>query len=136
MGQNYTGMLLSVSKTPGKGVVDMMAMEAAPGKHTERFPGNTLAVLTFMCLGLAADPVLLTGKGGKAGIWQSGMGIAAHTDNNRVFFVTGQLFWCYSFMLVNVLHITGMVTDQVRTTVPMDPQLLERSQSAPWNKPL
>ncbi|CZR60561.1 uncharacterized protein PAC_10457 [Phialocephala subalpina] len=66
---NYTGILLSVSKTPGAGVVDMMAMEAAPG--------------------LPADLNLLAGKGGKAGIWQSGMGIAADTTKNRVFFVTG-----------------------------------------------
>lgn len=43
----------------------------------------------MILLGEVADPNLLLGKGGKAGIWQSGMGIAADTDNNRVFFVTG-----------------------------------------------
>ncbi|KUJ15855.1 uncharacterized protein LY89DRAFT_670394 [Mollisia scopiformis] len=66
---NYTDILIAVSKTPSKGVTDMMEMEVSPGEP--------------------ADPNLLLGKGGKAGIWQSGMGIAADTVNNRVFFSTG-----------------------------------------------
>ncbi|KAJ9158479.1 WSC-domain-containing protein [Coniochaeta hoffmannii] len=66
---NYTGMLVSVSKTPGVGVVSMFAMEASPGAPTPQ-------------------PLDLTVQnGGKAGIWQSGMGLA--TDGSRIFAVTG-----------------------------------------------
>jgi iron transport multicopper oxidase len=62
-------MLVSVSKTPGVGVVSMIAMEASPGAPTPQ-------------------PLSLTVQnGGKAGIWQSGMGIA--TDGSRIFVVTG-----------------------------------------------
>ena len=65
---NYTGMLVSVSTTPGVGVVSLFAMESSPG----------------------APPVvanILTEQGGKAGIWQGGMGIAV--DGNRLFIATG-----------------------------------------------
>lgn len=66
---NYTGMLVSVSKTPGVGVVSIYTMEASPGAPSPQ-------------------PLDLTvEKGGKAGIWQSGMGIA--TDGNRIFIATG-----------------------------------------------
>ena len=66
---NYTGYLVSVSKEPGVGVVSLYAMEAAPGAPSPQ-------------------PLdIFEEKGGKAGIWQSGMGIAV--DNNRVFIVTG-----------------------------------------------
>ncbi|KAH8763860.1 hypothetical protein BGZ57DRAFT_991050, partial [Hyaloscypha finlandica] len=64
---NYTGMLVAVSKTPGVGITNIQAMQASPGQ--------------------AIDLDVTTEFGGKAGIWQSGMGIAA--DTNRVFFVTG-----------------------------------------------
>jgi iron transport multicopper oxidase len=61
-------MLLSVTKTTGA-VTNIIAMEARPGA-----PSPQATVYT-------------TQGGGKAGIWQSGMGIA--TDGSRVFFVTG-----------------------------------------------
>ena len=62
-------MLLTVSKTPGVGVVSLYAMESSPGAPKPQ-PLN-----------------ILTEKGGKAGIWQSGMGLAV--DGNRVFVTTG-----------------------------------------------
>jgi len=66
---NYTGMLVAVSKTAGVGVTNVIAMEAQPGAPSPQ-----------------ALDITVQG-GGKAGIWQSGMGIA--TDGNRVFFATG-----------------------------------------------
>ncbi|TVY39827.1 hypothetical protein LOCC1_G004958 [Lachnellula occidentalis] len=57
-----------VSTTPGVGVTSLFAMESSPG----------------------ASPVvtdITVQKGGKAGIWQSGMGFS--TDGNRFFAVTG-----------------------------------------------
>ncbi|KAH8750355.1 hypothetical protein F5882DRAFT_310292, partial [Hyaloscypha sp. PMI_1271] len=68
---NYTGMLVAMSKTKGVGVTSIMAMEANPGAPQPQ-------QLDYTKQG-----------GGKAGIWQSGFGIAADTANNRVFFVTG-----------------------------------------------
>lgn len=65
---NYTGMLLSVTKTSGA-VTNVIAMEASPGAPSPQ-------ALDYTVQG-----------GGKAGIWQSGMGLA--TDGNRVFFATG-----------------------------------------------
>ena len=66
---NYTGYLMSISKTPGVGVVSMWATEAMPGAPKPQ-------------------PLeLATERGGKAGIWQSGMGLP--TIGNRVYFVTG-----------------------------------------------
>ncbi|KAK2042793.1 WSC domain-containing protein [Colletotrichum somersetense] len=66
---NYTGYLLSVSKTPGVGPVSMWATEAAPGAP-------------------APQPLDLANEsGGKAGIWQSGMGLP--TIGNNVYFVSG-----------------------------------------------
>ncbi|PMD49844.1 uncharacterized protein K444DRAFT_711847 [Hyaloscypha bicolor E] len=65
---NYTGILLTVSKTTGQ-MQDQMVMMASPGSPWA--------------------PDLQAGKGGKAGIWQSGMAIAADLDKNRVFFATG-----------------------------------------------
>ncbi|CZS96609.1 related to beta-1,3 exoglucanase precursor [Rhynchosporium agropyri] len=65
---NYTGMVVAVSTTPGVGITSMFAMESSPG----------------------ASPVqndLLVEKGGKAGIWQGGMGLAV--DGNRFFLTTG-----------------------------------------------
>lgn len=65
---NYTGMIAGVSTTPGVGVTSMFAMEAAPG----------------------APPTItdiMVQKGGKAGIWMSGM--APATDGDRIFVVTG-----------------------------------------------
>lgn len=65
---NYTGMLVAVSTTPGVGVTSIYAMEGGP----------------------AAQPVvtdIFSQQGGKAGIWQGGMGLA--TDNSRFFFATG-----------------------------------------------
>jgi iron transport multicopper oxidase len=70
---NYTGYIVSVSKTPGVGVVSMYAMEASPGAPSPQL------------LDLNGD------LGGKAGIWQSGMGLAV--DGSRVFFVTGYSSW-------------------------------------------
>jgi iron transport multicopper oxidase len=32
---NYTGMLVTVSKTSGTGVTNIIAMEASPGEHAE-----------------------------------------------------------------------------------------------------
>ncbi|KAM7209387.1 WSC domain containing protein [Naviculisporaceae sp. PSN 640] len=66
---NYTGMVAAVSKQPGVGVLGLFAMEITPGAPSPQ-------------------PLdLLTEKGGKAGIWQSGMGIAV--DGSRAFVVTG-----------------------------------------------
>jgi iron transport multicopper oxidase len=62
-------MLVSVSKTANVGVTNVIAMEAQPGAPSPQ-----------------ALDITVEG-GGKAGIWQSGMGIAA--DGNRIFFVTG-----------------------------------------------
>ncbi|KAG4437998.1 hypothetical protein IFR05_006499 [Cadophora sp. M221] len=65
---NYTGMVVAVSTTPGVGVTSIFAMESSPG----------------------APPVqgdILVEKGGKAGIWQGGMGLAV--DGNRIFLATG-----------------------------------------------
>ncbi|KAI4172140.1 MAG: hypothetical protein LQ348_006819, partial [Seirophora lacunosa] len=64
---NYTGMVASVSTQPGVGVTSMFAMEAAPGGP------STLDIMEQ--------------KGGKAGIWMSGM--APATDGARIFVVTG-----------------------------------------------
>lgn len=64
---NYTGLLVSVTKTTGS--VSMYAMEASPGAPSPQPLDITVQ------------------EGGKAGIWHSGMGIAS--DGNRVFFVTG-----------------------------------------------
>ncbi|KAI9048154.1 hypothetical protein LZ554_007949 [Drepanopeziza brunnea f. sp. 'monogermtubi'] len=66
---NYTGMLVAVSKTAGVGVTNIQAMEASPGAPSPQ-----------------ALDITVQG-GGKAGIWQGGMGLAA--DVNRVFFITG-----------------------------------------------
>ncbi|KAG4438082.1 hypothetical protein IFR05_006448 [Cadophora sp. M221] len=59
---NYTGMLVAVSKTAG-------AMQASPGAPSPQ------------------ELDINQEGGGKAGIWQGGMGIAG--DVNRVFFITG-----------------------------------------------
>ena len=69
---NYTGMLVTVSKTNGVGVTNIQAMEAGPFAPSPQ--------------GL---DITVSGAGGKAGIWQSGMGLALDAPNNRVFFVTG-----------------------------------------------
>jgi iron transport multicopper oxidase len=66
---NHTGMLVAVSKSPGVGVTSIYAMEASPGAPA--------VIANFS--GDQGD--------GKAGIWQSGMGLA--TDGNRLFFATG-----------------------------------------------
>ncbi|KAI4261331.1 MAG: hypothetical protein L6R42_003465 [Xanthoria sp. 1 TBL-2021] len=65
---NYTGMIAGVSTVPGVGVNSMFAMEAAPGA-----PPVTLDIMNQ--------------KGGKAGIWMSGM--APATDGGRLFITTG-----------------------------------------------
>lgn len=65
---NYTGMLVAVSTTPGVGVTSLFAMESSPGAP---------AVVTDITVQ----------QGGKAGIWQGGMGLA--TDGNRLFLATG-----------------------------------------------
>ncbi|KAI8167534.1 hypothetical protein KHU50_006488 [Colletotrichum sp. SAR 10_65] len=66
---NYTGYLVSVSKTPGVGPVSMWATEAAPGAPKPQ-------------------PIDLANEtGGKAGIWQSGMGLPV--IGNNVYFVAG-----------------------------------------------
>ncbi|KAI4247917.1 MAG: hypothetical protein LQ352_006058 [Teloschistes flavicans] len=65
---NYTGMVTGVSTTSGVGVTSMFAMEAAPGAPP-------------------AVTDIMVQKGGKAGIWMSGM--APSTDGNRLFVVTG-----------------------------------------------
>lgn len=68
---NYTGMIVAVSKTPGVGVVSMFAMESSPGAPTPQ-------------------PLDITDQnGGKAGIWQGGMGLA--TDGSRIFLATGSV---------------------------------------------
>ncbi|CZS88993.1 uncharacterized protein RCO7_04645 [Rhynchosporium graminicola] len=67
---NYTGMLVAVSKTAGVGVTNIQAMQASPGAPKPQ------------------ELDIFEEGGGKAGIWQGGMGIAA--DINRVFFITGQ----------------------------------------------
>jgi hypothetical protein len=66
---NYTGMLVAVSITPGVGVTSIYAMEGGPAAQPE------------------VDNIF-TQQGGKAGIWQGGMGIAS--DNSRIFLATGK----------------------------------------------
>ncbi|KAK4207364.1 hypothetical protein QBC37DRAFT_327498, partial [Rhypophila decipiens] len=66
---NYTGMLVSVSKTAGVGVTGVQAMVAAPGAPSPQ------------PLDIHVE------QGGKGGIWQSGAGLAV--DGRRVFFSTG-----------------------------------------------
>jgi iron transport multicopper oxidase len=66
---NYTGMLVAVSKTPGVGVTSIYAMESSPGAPTPQPLDYKVE------------------NGGKAGIWQSGMGLA--TDISRIFLATG-----------------------------------------------
>ncbi|KAH9212453.1 hypothetical protein DL95DRAFT_304226, partial [Leptodontidium sp. 2 PMI_412] len=66
---NYTGMLVAVSKTAGVGVTNIQAMQASPGAPSPQ------------------ELDINEEGGGKAGIWQGGMGIAG--DVNRVFFITG-----------------------------------------------
>ncbi|KAF8856129.1 hypothetical protein BDZ45DRAFT_727619 [Acephala macrosclerotiorum] len=66
---NYTGMLVAVGKTAGVGVTSIQAMEASPFA-----PSPQILDITIQ-------------SGGKAGIWHSGMGLAA--DVKRVFLVTG-----------------------------------------------
>jgi hypothetical protein len=67
---NYTGMFLGISKTTGS-ITANMAMMASPGAPSPQ-PLN-----------------ILTQNGGKAGIWQSGTGLAVDNSASRVFFVTG-----------------------------------------------
>ncbi|RKU48393.1 hypothetical protein DL546_009359 [Coniochaeta pulveracea] len=69
-GFNYTGVIASVSKTPGVGLLSMYAMEVFPGAPTPQ--------------GL---DITSENGAGKAGIWQSGFGLA--TDTGRIFAVTG-----------------------------------------------
>ncbi|EPE33080.1 WSC-containing protein [Glarea lozoyensis ATCC 20868] len=66
---NYTGMLVAVSKIPRVGVTSIVAMMASPGAPQPQELNYTVA------------------KGGKAGIWESGMGFAV--DDDRIFFATG-----------------------------------------------
>lgn len=68
---NYTGMVVAVSKTSGVGVTSIYAMEASPGAPSPQ------------------PLALATQNGGKAAIWQAGMGLVNDAANNRVFFVTG-----------------------------------------------
>ncbi|PQE05793.1 wsc domain-containing protein [Rutstroemia sp. NJR-2017a BVV2] len=65
---NYTGMLVGASTTPGVGVTSIYAMESSPGAPPVQTDFNVQ-------------------QGGKAGIWQGGMGLA--TDGNRLFLATG-----------------------------------------------
>ncbi|KAH7409546.1 hypothetical protein BKA64DRAFT_720802 [Cadophora sp. MPI-SDFR-AT-0126] len=65
---NYTGMVVAVSTTPGVGVTSIFAMESSPGSPP-----------------VQSD--ITVEKGGKAGIWQGGMGLAV--DGNRIFLATG-----------------------------------------------
>jgi iron transport multicopper oxidase len=65
---NYTGMLMGVSTTAGIGVTSLYAMEASPGAPA-----------------VVSD--ITVQAGGKAGIWQGGMGLA--TDGSRLFLATG-----------------------------------------------
>lgn len=68
---NYTGMLVAVSTTSGVGVTSIYAMEGGPAAMPE------------------VDDIS-TQSGGKAGIWQGGMGLA--TDGgSRFFFATGKI---------------------------------------------
>lgn len=81
-------MLVSVSKTSGVGVTNIYAMEASPGEWE---------IAIYVLLGGHADSYLgapspqalvyTDQNGGKAGIWQTGMGFP--TVGNQVYFVTG-----------------------------------------------
>ncbi|KAK3941806.1 hypothetical protein QBC46DRAFT_429062, partial [Diplogelasinospora grovesii] len=65
---NYTGLLVTVSKTSGA-VTNMQAMVASPGAPSPQ------------------PTSIMQQTGGKAGIWQSGQGLAV--SGNNVFFATG-----------------------------------------------
>lgn len=56
---NYTGMLVAVSTTAGVGVTSIYAMEASPGAPSPQALDYTVQ------------------RGGKAGIWQSGMALSS-----------------------------------------------------------
>jgi iron transport multicopper oxidase len=66
---NYTGYLISASKTPGVGITNIQTTMAAPGALPQSLD--------------------IMGQYAKAGIWMSGSGLAVDTQLNRVLFVTG-----------------------------------------------
>lgn len=95
-------MLVTVSTAPGvgeyplsfchqfwslidwpKGVVSLYAMESSPGAPTTSLE-------------------LTVEKGGKAGIWQSGMGLA--TDGSRIFLATGYVSSGVVDLVLNVFQ--------------------------------
>ena len=65
---NYTGMIVGVSTKPNVGVVTIYAMETSPYVDPP-------------------SPDITIQKGGKAGVWMGGFGIAS--DGGRLFFSTG-----------------------------------------------
>jgi hypothetical protein len=85
---NYTGLIVGVSTTPGVGVTQIYAMEGGPGAKPE-------------------SDDLTTGNGGRAGIWQGGMGFS--TDgSSRIFLVTGKNL--HSFPLCDRTYNPPMAT--------------------------
>ena len=68
---NFTGFLITASKTPGVGITNIQAMVAAPGAPVPQ----------------ALD--LMSQTNGKSGIWQAGFGLALDAPKNRIFFATG-----------------------------------------------
>ncbi|TVY18072.1 WSC domain-containing protein [Lachnellula arida] len=83
---NYTGMIVGVSTTPGVGMVPLLHCR----DYRANYVLSGVTTLFAMESSPGAPPVvtdITAQKGGKAGIWQSGMGFA--TDGNRFFVVTG-----------------------------------------------
>jgi hypothetical protein len=87
---NYTGMLVSVHKTAAV-INNIQAMVASPGKRSFSCPNLGLEVYTNRSCTQTGGPAeqnnYLSQTGGKAGIWQGGMGLAVY--GNSVYFATG-----------------------------------------------
>jgi len=106
---NYTGMLVAVSTTPGVGVTSIYAMEGGPG-----------------AMPMVED--IFTQQGGKAGIWQGGMGLA--TEASRIFFTTGKILHPHPYHLRVHCFMPAATRAPDITGQPLD--FRKRSRSCKW----